>query len=757
MLAIGGGKAELNPDANRKRRFPPVVKVLGPFSLKAGASREHEVTLPPYIGAVRVMLVAADKGAFGRAEEEIFVRQPLILQASLPKVLGTEETFDVPVTLFVTDDSIKDVTLKVSTDDFFEVVGDASKSLTFAKTGEQLGFIRLKTKKYVGRAKLKFMATSSKHQSESEIFIDIRRPNTQTTRVITKTIDPGKKWEYDFKPYGLRGTNSASLELSAIPPMNLDRHLQYLLRYPHGCLEQTTSAAFPQLYINRLMTLSEDRNKAIQSHVSAAIEQMRKFQTAQGEFNYWPGAESHNAWASIYAGHFLVEAKKLGYLVPPTVLSSWLTYQGPAAQRWEQDETNDSHTQAYRLYVLSLAGKPQLSAMNRLRESQDLNRKARWMLASAYQTIGQPDAASSVIEGLQPVVGTDNKRDETFSSHLGDLGIQLENMVALDKREGASVILEQIGELLGKDEFQSTQGIAWALMGASRYLGDDKQFFTADYTLGQFGSRKIESEKPLFASNLSATQESPLAINNTSGVRLYASVISHGVPGTGQEQSMSKGLTLSTHYEDNKKDSTLEWGSLPSGSRIAQGTDIKLSVTVKNDLNDKAEYLALTIPVAAGWEILNDLEQTKSSALYTHKDQRDDRIQYYFDLNKGEEKTFTLVANASYLGQFYVPAIRVEAMYDGKFQARERGKWVHIVNADDIVAPEKSTTKIITAAKAILHDGSSDAQATKMYVIAGDKVTVLSEVKAADGQLWYFIRFEGQKVLEKWIKADTTK
>ncbi|PID44963.1 MAG: hypothetical protein CSB47_10605 [Proteobacteria bacterium] len=757
MLAIGGGKAEVDPDANRKRRFPPVVKVLGPFSLKAGESQEHEVTLPPYLGAVRIMLVAAEHGAFGRAEEEVLVRQPLILQASLPKVLGTEETFDVPVSLFVTDDNIKNVSLQVTTDDFISVVGDAKTSLAFAKTGEKLGFIRLKTKNQVGRAKLKFVASSGEHRSESDIYIDIRRPNTVTTRVATHTVEPGKSWKYDFQPYGLRGTNSASLELSAVPHLHLERYLQYLLRYPYGCLEQTTSVAFPQLYINRLMPLSEQRNKAVQAHISAAIEQMRKFQTAQGEFNYWPGADLHNAWASIYAGNFLVEAKKQGYLVPPAMLSAWLTYQGAAAQRWEQSAANDSHTQAYRLYVLSLAGQPQMSAMNRLRESQDLSRKARWMLASAYHSIGQPDAANSIIAGMKPAVEANDKRDDTFSSHLGDLGIRLTNMVALGKRDGASLILEQISEQLGKDQFHSTQGIAWALMGASHYLGDDKRVFTADYTLGQLDSAKIESDKPLSSSNLPATQPAALTVNNTSGVRLYASVISHGVPKTGDEKNLSEGLSLTTHYSDNKKGSTLDWGSLPNGSSIPQGTDVRISVTVKNDHPDKVEYLALTLPVAAGWEILNDLGQTKSSNLYQYKDQRDDRVRYYFDLKKGEEKTFTIVANAAYLGQFYVPPISVEAMYDGHLQARERGKWVHVVTAEEAAKAQAATTKTISTKRAYLYNDSNDESITTMFVIAGDKVTVLSEAKDAEGKLWYFIRFNGRKVVEKWIKASTTE
>lgn len=756
MLAIGGGQGERNPDENRKRRFPPVVKVMGPFKLEAGESKEHEVTLPPYLGAVRVMLVAADQGAFGQADQEIFVRQPLIMQASMPRVLGTEETFDVPVTLFVTDEGIKQVTLDVETDELFEVVGAKTKIIDFAQIGEKLGFITLKTRKRVGKARLKFAATSGEHVSESEIFIDIRRPNKETTRVTTQSIDPGKAWVHDFKPYGLKGTNRASLELSAVPPLNLDRHLNYLLRYPHGCLEQTTSAAFPQLYINRLMTLSDKRKQKIQAHISAAIEGIRKFQNAQGEFNYWPGASTHNAWASIYAGHFLVEAKKAGYLVPPTMLSSWLTYQASAAQRWEQADNNDSHTQAYRLYALSLAKKPQMGAMNRLRESTKLNTKARWMLASAYHAVGQSDAASSVIYGLQPVVEANQKSDDTFSSHLGNLGMQLANLVALDKKESASLLLEQIAEQLGKDEFQSTQGIAWALMGATRYLGDDKQFFTADYTMNGLEPKAIESDKPLFSSGLVATQNAALGIKNTGGIRLYASVISHGVPETGDEKNLSKGLSLKTFYEDNKKDSELDWGSLPNGSQVAQGTDIKMTVTVKNDSTTKAEYLALTVPVAAGWEILNDLEQPKS-AVYDHKDQRDDRIHYYFDLKKGEEKTFSVVANAAYLGQFYVPAISVEAMYDGNLQARERGKWVHIVKPEALQKEKPLVTKTIKAKRAKLYDGKSEAKLTKMFVIAGDTVTVLKEEKDADGKLWYFIRFSGKKVVKKWIKADTVE
>ncbi|RVU83771.1 hypothetical protein EOL70_15720 [Leucothrix sargassi] len=762
MLAIGGGNgAELDADANRKRRFPPVVKMLGPFSLKAGETATHDVELPAYIGAVRLMLVAANEGAFGRADKEVFVRQPLMMQASLPRVLGTQETFDVPVTLFVTDENLKDVTINVETDDLVDVVDADSQTIRFDKTGEQLGFLRLKTGTQAGKARLKFTAVSGENRSESELFIDVRQPNSETTRVTTQVIEPGSTWQHEFAPYGLKGTNSASIELSAVPALNLERHLNHLVRYPHGCLEQTTSAAFPQLYLTRLMDLSEERAKQTQSHVSSAVEQMRKFQNAQGDFNYWQGGNSHNAWASVYAGHFLVEAQKQGYLIPPTVLSSWLTYQSNEAQRWElSDSQNDSHTQAYRLYVLAVAGKAEMSAMNRLRESVDLSKKARWMLASAYQTVGQPDAATSVIQDLQPTVEASVTRDDTFSSTLGDMGIQLQNLVALEKTQGATVLLEEIAAELGSDKFQSTQGIAWALMGASRYLGDsNSQPFKASYTLGEKDDVALESTKPFLSNAINATEAAPLAISNTSGVRLYASVISKGVPALGDEQNVSKGLSLDVNFSGNADDADKDWGNLPSGSRIVQGTDVKIEVTVKNDHPDKAEYLALTIPVAAGWEVLNDLEQPKTSAAYDHRDQRDDRVHFYFDLAKGEEKTFSLVANTAYLGQFYVPAIQVQGMYDGDLVARTTGRWVRTVSLEDgaeaVKKPQAALT--IKAKQAILHDSASEESATKMYVITGDTVTLLSEKTDDAGQRWYQVRFEGSKIIEKWIKAETTE
>jgi uncharacterized protein YfaS (alpha-2-macroglobulin family) len=776
MIALGGSDGvEIDNDSDKKRRFPPIVKVLGPFHLEAGKSAEHEVTLPPYIGAVRVMLVAAERGAYGKAKQSIFVRQPLIMQATMPRVLGPNEEVTVPVALFVSKEGIKDVKLEIITDDFFEVMGEKTATIHFDKLGEKLGMLRLKTKNKSGKAHLRFIASSGEHKTTAEIYIDIRQANQPTSRVTTTIIEPGKSWLQQITPHGIEGSNETTLELSSVPSLNLEKHLSYLMRYPHGCLEQTTSSVFPQLYLSKVMQLDKEKQKKIEHHIKKAIDRLRSFQLATGNFSYWPNGNDSNEWASIYAGHFLVEAQKLGYLLPATLLTDWITYQADASQRWLAGSNTHSQTQAYRLNVLALAGKPQMGAMNRLRESGKMSQKARWMLASAYQIAGQPEAANSLTQGL--VVDSNQKTintPETFSSKLGDLGLQLSNLIALDKKQEANQFVEKIAVELNRDDFQSTQGIAWALMAVSRYLAGDTRHFSAKYALNGQAATDISSNTPFSQQALSDVkpQGAKLEVQNTSGSKLFASVISHGLPKAGKEQSISKGLKLNVTYTNIADSSELD---LNDTAEVIQGSDIAVTVNISNTSNAKVENLALTLPIAAGWEIHNANYSLKSDKAnnhstinqFDHQDVRDDRIYAYFGLAANERKTFRILINASYSGRYYLPAISVAAMYNGKIQAREKGKWINIIKAklkvkEDNDSEEINSTEvakkeaIVQVKKAWLYDSPKSTDRTKLYLIEKDKFTILKK-EIVEGVNWYFIRFIGVKIVEKWIKESETK
>jgi len=776
MIALGGGdEAEIDNDSDKKRRFPPIVKVLGPFHLEAGKTAQHEVTLPPYIGAVRVMLVAGEKGAYGKSNQSIFVRQPLIMQATMPRVLGPNEEVSVPLSLFATEESIKKVKLEVIVDDFFTVVGEQSTQITFDKTGEKLGLLRLRTNNKSGKGHVQFIATSGEHKTTADIYIDIRQANQETTRVVTSVIEPGDTWVQQVTPHGIDGSNQATLELSSVPSLNMEKHLGYLVRYPHGCLEQTTSSVFPQLYLSKVMQLNNEQQKKVEHHIKRAIERLRGFQLATGNFSYWPNSNDSNEWASIYAGHFLIEAQKLGYLLPAELLSDWLTYQADAAQRWLAGSHTYSQTQAYRLYTLALASKPQMGAMNRLRESGKMSKKARWMLASAYQVAGQTTAANSVIEGLvsisnQPTVNT----PETFSSKLGDLGLQLSNLVALNKKKDANLLVEKISSELNRDAFQSTQGLSWALMGISRYLAGDTSYFSANFTVNDKDAKVITSNTPFLQQSLGNLEKkgATLEVSNTSGSKLFASIISRGIPEAGDEKAQTSGLKLRVSYSNIVDKTELD---LSENAEIIQGSDIAVTIDISNTTDRKVDNIALTLPVAAGWEIHNanySLKSDKNAGHKTvnqfdHQDVRDDRIYTYFALDAKQSKTFRTLINASYLGHYYLPAITAGAMYDGKLQARQKGRWINIRKAKPSKA-ESSTEQeakseiaekiehAVSVKKAWLYSSPKEDDISKQYLIEGDKFTILEERTEA-GKDWYLIRFIGVKIVEKWIVASETK
>jgi hypothetical protein len=198
---------------------------------------------------------------------------------------------------------------------------------------------------------------------------------------------------------------------------------------------------------------------------------------------------------------------------------------------------------------------------------------------------------------------------------------------------------------------------------------------------------------------------------------------------------------------------------------------VRINVTVVNNSNHDSDNIALTIPAAAGMEILSLSEQVVDKSKYDYRDLRDDRIHYYFSLAKGKSKTFSLLANTAYKGRYYLPAINAEAMYDGNMHARQKGKWITIGSAPKKEEPTTSQPAVaeagvanavssaneisIKSLRAYLYDAPSEDAKTSMYLVIGDKAVLLN--KTADNGDWLYIRYSGNKILDKWIKAETIK
>jgi len=694
ILALGGDSSEAEgEDGGKKKRFPPVVKFLGPFHLAAGETTTHQVAIPQYLGAVRVMLVAGHQGAYGSSSQSVFVRQPLNLLATVPRVVGPEETITIPVAVFVNEQALGDVTISFEHDEHFESLSHEPVALSFAQPGDKLGFIPLKVKSQLGQGRLKFTARNGPFESSQEIFIDIRSANPKTTRQTKMVLEPNQDWQGTVTPHGMPSTNSVTLELSRVPPLNLDARLGYLIRYPHGCVEQVTSSVFPQLYLPGLVNLEKHQTDQIENHIGAAIERLRGYQLASGGFVYWPGRHRVHDWGNNYVGHFLIEAQQKGFHLPAEMLANWLNYQATSADSWT---TGDPLIQSYRLYTLALAGQPALGAMNRLRERDNLDNISRWYLAAAYQKVGQLDAAEQLVHGLSTETRRYERAGYSLGSSLRDKAIILDSLVTLNKTDQAAQMAEEISQDLASSRWLSTQSTAYALNAMSHYIYGQQNQSSNDPQAAIFAGLKVadqaiqvvNAEQPIWQQPLDTIQDQPaaLAINNQSGGKLYLTIHSEGIPKPGDEAAENNGLEIAVNYFAAS-------GAPIDVARLAQGQEVTVQVKVRNATNRAFQNLALTQIFPSGWEIHNrrmadeaaselspeTVGQSTQTTNFDYQDIRDDRIYTYFDLKENQQKVFQVSVNAAYLGRYYLPAFNVEAMYDASQFAKSAGQWVEVV------------------------------------------------------------------------------
>jgi len=680
LLAIGGSEFAAKEEDAKANRFKPVVIFFGPFTL-SGGSKEHTFTMPQYIGSVKTMVVAGYEGAYGKADKATPVRKPLMILATLPRVLGPEETLKLPVTLFSMEKSIRNVKVSVKVSGPVTLPNGDNQSVAMNGSDMTVNF-DLAVKGQTGIAKIEVTASSGSYKATDVIEIEVRNPNPPVTKVTDALLESGKTWSGAVTPIGIAGSNSSMLEVSSLPPVNLGQRLKYLIQYPYGCIEQTTSSVFPQLYLDQVKALSEEEKKTVQRNVKAGIDRLKSFTQRDGGFAYWPGGEDSDSWGTTYAGHFLVEADAKGYLVPNDMIRRWKKYQKNKAQSWRkhQEQYSSELIQAYRLYTLALAGDAELGAMNRLREQTGLPATAAWMLAAAYAKAGQVEAAKALITKLPLQVKPYQEMSYSYGSDIRDKAIILETVLLLgDKTKGFELLKDISAALSNSSYWMSTQSTAWCLKSVGAFAANEQKGelkFTYTYN----GKEVSASTKLPFAQvqlPVEGVKAGSLKLVSETKGTLFVRIISEGTPARGAEEEAENNLVLNVSYMDTD-------GNPIDPTILEQGKEFVASVRISNPgLRGAYKNMALNQIFPSGWEInnlrLEGTEDRLTGDKPTYEDIRDDRVYSYFDLGPNQSKTFRVLLTASYAGKYYLPAVSCEAMYDRSVYARKKGQVVEVV------------------------------------------------------------------------------
>ena len=682
-----GGDATLKPADAKANRFKPVVKFIGPFYLGKGKSQTHTLKLPMYVGSVRAMVVAGQEGAYGNAEKTAFVRTPLMMLSTLPRVLSIQEEITVPVNIFAMENQVKNVTVSLqASGGGVQIVGANQQSLKFSQPGDQLVFFTLKTGSKTGKATIHLTANGGGQQTKETIEIEVRNPNPVVTLRNSQWVEAGQSKELSYNLSSSSANNQIKLEVSRIPSVDISRRFDFLYNYQHHCTEQLTSKALPLLFVGQFKTIDKIEAEKIKTNIQEAIRQIYGRQLPNGGFVYWPGNAVADEWISSYAGMFLTLAQEKGYAVHSNVLNKWKRFQRAAAQNWRmpQDASGwqqwqSELQQAFRLYTLALAGVPEYGAMNRMKEQAGLSIQAKWRLATTYALTGKMKPAEELVYNAETTVSPYSSMNQIYGSSDRDEAMILETLILMNRERDALQQAKVVSKNLSQEEWFSTQSTAFALMAMGRLA--EKLSGTLDFvwTWNDKQQPAVKSAKAVFEKEIATTPKSGMiAVKNQGKGALSVDLITRTQLLNDTLPAISDNLRMDIRYANLN-------GTPISVNDIIQGTDF-MAITSISNISGTSDYtnLALTHIIPSGWEIYNErmvAPETESGAAdgsgksvskYNYLDIRDDRVLTYFNLRRGETKVFTVRLQATYAGNFILPAVQCEAMYDVNVQARSK-------------------------------------------------------------------------------------
>ena len=682
-----GGDATLKPADAKANRFKPVVKFIGPFYLGKGKSQTHTLKLPMYVGSVRAMVVAGQEGAYGNAEKTAFVRTPLMMLSTLPRVLSIQEEITVPVNIFAMENQVKNVTVSLqASGGGVQIVGANQQSLKFSQPDDQLVFFTLKTGSKTGKATIHLTANGGGQQTKETIEIEVRNPNPIVTLRNSQWAEAGQSKELSYNLSSSSANNQIKLEVSRIPSVDISRRFDFLYNYQHHCTEQLTSKALPLLFVGQFKTIDKIEAEKIKTNLQEAIRQIYGRQLPNGGFVYWPGNAVADEWISSYAGMFLTLAQEKGYAVHSNVLNKWKRFQRAAAQNWRmpQDASGwqqwqSELQQAFRLYTLVLAGAPEYGAMNRMKEQAGLSIQAKWRLAATYALTGKMKPAEELVYNAETTVSPYSSMNQIYGSSDRDEAMILETLILMNRERDALQQAKVVSKNLSQEEWFSTQSTAFALMAMGRLA--EKLSGTLDFvwTWNDKQQPAVKSAKAVFEKEIATTPKSGMiAVKNQGKGALSVDLITRTQLLNDTLPAISDNLRMDIRYANLN-------GTPISVNDIIQGTDF-MAITSISNISGTSDYtnLALTHIIPSGWEIYNErmvAPETESGAAdgsgksvskYNYLDIRDDRVLTYFNLRRGETKVFTVRLQATYAGNFILPAVQCEAMYDVNVQARSK-------------------------------------------------------------------------------------
>lgn len=695
-VLIGGDEEALTQAANfsKKRRENLIYFTSGLSDDSGKASIEYQ--LPNYVGSARIMLVASEQGSVGSAESSVQIAQAANLYSNIPDEIKLNDTIIAPVEVIAQDGvALKSVEIESSG----EVAIKKLESSMNDKRTRFMQYLAISPKK-LGEAEVTITSKVQVDSSDSKIS---QKQITQSNRYILHTTTPTPaqtqeelfslqaKERKEFKPSAVYVPESLTRKLTISPTLlfSYEDKVEYLLSYIYGCIEQSVSATMPLLLgFDGTRFESEESRKA---KVQKSINRIVKFQHSSGGFGYWIDSKEDNAFGSDYAALFLTIAKAKGYEVPESSLKSYARY----ATRRVQAPSELDPLKTLPLFVLALAGTPNIAAMNQAytQSFTQLSVREKLALAASYKLSGL-DSISKEIRAKLPanLLEASHYRKNVddfdrvfggyyyYGSALSNQALSAYFLSIIDEKPHLA-LLNSLAKSLQDERWLGTQDIATSLLALSTLDSSDSKAVRFILNGKEHSITKPSTFK------LGKGTESLQALDT-----LYVSLASTGVPSASPLALPASSQNLALQREFFKIDDNGVRVSIDPAT-LKKGDEFYIALRLSNLGAKPVRNLALTQIIPSGWEIqntriTNDDEQGSQASpdrafmqannRASYMDIGRDRVSFFFDewLDYGSSATtynthqVFIKCTATLAGEYILSQALAEAMYDGEFFAK---------------------------------------------------------------------------------------
>ena len=677
-------------DLDMSKRVNPMpakrIKIVSYWSgiQKANGDGEasFEFSIPQFSGEIRLMAVAYKDQSFGSSENTMTVADPIVISTALPRFLSPGDTVTVPVTLSNTTAKTANISAAISVEGPLKVIGGNNQSITINSKSEGRAVFQVAADPSVavGKIKIAVNGLGEKFNDETEISI---RPASPLQKISgSGSIAGGANQKIniglnDFIPSSV----AYKLVVSRSPALELGDHLRYLVEYPYGCTEQTVSAAFPQLYYGDmadLMGLNQKLKTNANSNILEAIRKIKMRQTYKGGIMLWDNDDIEHWWATIYAAHFLLEAKKAGFDVDNSLIETTLAYINNRLKSRETINYYYNRTQskiiapkevAYGLYVLALAGKANVSAMNYYKSNpQLLALDSRYLLSAAYAAAGDKKSFNSLLPSSFAGEESVPQTGGSFYSDVRDEAIALNALIDADPDNSQiGIMAKHVSDKLKTRYWLSTQERAFAFLSLGKLArAVNKSDVTADIKVNGKTVAKVDGGQ--WTGNQAALKGTNIDIETRGSGQLYYFWVAEGISSSGAYKEEDNYLRVRKRFYDRN-------GKLLTGNTFKQNDLVIINITLERSYSTDIENVVITDLLPAGFEIENPrtkeipgMEWIKDAANVRSLDVRDDRIHFFVDADH-TKKNFYYAVRAVSPGIYKMGPVSADAMYNGEYHS----------------------------------------------------------------------------------------